>query len=150
MSIKKLILLMGLSVLFAGCSTSGDYNDNTQTSTVPPTRMGMRYLLGRGVPQDDQKAFAYFSQASAQDDAFAQNELAYMYAAGKGTKQDYGRALFWYQKAADHDLASAQYSLGVLYLRGLGTSPNKEMARKWFKRSADHGFEPAVKALART
>ncbi len=149
MSIKKLLLLLGLSMLFAGCSTGGDYSQITPTSKVDPAKAGMRYLLGRGVPQDNAKAFGYFSQAAAQDDAFAQNELGFMYAAGKGTKQDYAKALFWYQKAADHDLASAQYNLGLLYQRGLGTPPNKELAHKWFKRSADHGFEPAIKALNR-
>jgi hypothetical protein len=150
MSIKKLLLLMGLSVLFAGCSTSGDYTDNAPISSVPPTKMGMRYLLGRGVPQNNVKAFTYFNQAAAQDDAFAQNELGYMYAAGKGTPVNYEKSFFWYKKAADHDLASAQYSLGLLYQRGLGTAPNRESARLWFKKSAEHGFEPAVQALARS
>src|SRR3990167_3894460 len=123
MSIKRLILLMGLSVLFTGCST-GRYAGDMQGGYQGTSNMGVRYLLGRGVPQDNEKAFYYFKQAANDGDPLAQNELAYLYAAGKGTSRDYAQALIWYQKAADHDLASAQYNLGLMYLYGLGTPSN--------------------------
>ncbi len=146
MSIQKLILIIGLSFLFAGCSTGGYYSDN-MAGGGGPAKMGMRYLLGRGVPQNDTKAFYYFNQAANNDDPFAQNEVAYLYAAGKGTSRNYERALFWYEKAANHGLASAQYNLGLMYLHGIGTAPNKEVAMQWFQKSAARGFEPARLAL---
>lgn len=148
MSFKKLILLTGLCVLFAGCST-GRYGSAGMTASGTPTEMGTRYLLGRGVQQNDEKAFYYFNQAAQEDDAFAQNEVAYMYAAGKGTAKDYTKAFEFYEKAANHGLASAQYNLGFMYLHGLGTQANKEQAMIWFRKSAAHGFEPAQMALAR-
>src|SRR5436190_14838284 len=101
MSIKRLILIIGLCGLFAGCST-GRYDLMKGTTA----NMGVRYLLGLGVPQSDTKAFNYFRWQAAQDDPFAENELAYMYAAGKGTTRDYKKALMWYQKAASHGLES--------------------------------------------
>jgi TPR repeat protein len=153
MSIKKLLSLLsliGLSVLFAGCSTnnylpatSSAYGDNSPTST------GVRYLLGRGVPQDNKQAFYYFNQAAKQGDLFAENEIAYMYAAGKGTSRNYEKSFYWYKKAAGHGLSSAEYNLGLLYLHGLGTAPDKTQAIEWFKKSAAHGFEPARIALTR-
>ncbi len=146
MSIRKLMLIMGLSVLFAGCSTGG-YLGNNSYSDNSPKSMGVRYLLGQGVEQSDQKAFGYFSQAANNGDAFAQNEIAYMYAAGKGTPRDYTKSIYWYTKAAEQGLASAQYNLGLMYLRGLGTTPNKEIAMQWFQKSAAHGFEPARLAI---
>ena len=89
MSIKKLLLLMGLSMLFAGCSTSNYYGNNSSAySDSSPKSMGVRYLLGRGVEQNNEKAFYYFSKAADQNDPFAQNEVAYMYAAGKGTARN--------------------------------------------------------------
>jgi TPR repeat protein len=145
MLIRKIILMVGLCVLFTGCSTGmyGDIPGRPKTTAD----MGVRYLLGRGVPQSDERAFYYFSKAAGEGDLFAQNELAYMYAAGKGTSRNYSKALELYQKAAHQGLASAQYNLGLMYENGLGTTPNKALAREWYQKSAEHGFEPAKQAL---
>lgn len=149
MSVRKLMLIVGLCVLFTGCSTARYSADNMQTSlSDSSTDKGARYLLGRGVEQNNEKAFYYFSQGAAEDDPFAENELGYLYAAGKGTPQSYEKALFYYQKAANHDLASAQYNLGLLYLYGLGTPPNKALAMQWIQKAAAHQFEPAKQMLA--
>ena len=146
MSIKKLIVIIGLCVLSAACSTGGYYN--TSYGNENNTQLGARYLLGRGVRQNDAQAFYYFHQAALQGDPFAQNELAYLYASGKGTARNPAKAFKWYEKAAEHGLASAQFNLGLLYLYGVGTAPNKALAKKWIEKSAAHGFEPAVKMLA--
>jgi TPR repeat protein len=151
MSIRKLMLIMGLSMLFAGCSTGGYVDSHSSAyGDSSPKSMGVRYLLGRGVEQNNEKAFGYFSQAANNGDAFAQNELAYLYAAGKGTPRDYAKSIYWYTKAADQGLASAQYNLGLMHLRGMGTPPNKVVAIQWFQKSAAHGFEPARLALQQT
>lgn len=148
MFIKKLILWMGLSMLLVGCST-GRHVESTSTQHLSDNELGMRYLLGRGVPQDDAKAFSYFNQAAKGDDAFAQNELGYLYAAGRGTSQDYAKSFINYEKAANQGLTSAQYNLGLLYLHGLGTSANKTLALQWMQKAAAKGFEPAKQALVK-
>jgi len=147
---QKWLLLLGLSVLFVGCSTnnylalhSSAYRDNS------PRNIGVRYLLGQGVKQNDEKAFYYFHQAALEGDAFAQNEVAYLYAAGKGTAKNNALAFSWYQKAAQQNLVSAQYNLGLFYLHGIGTTPNKALAMEWFQQSAARGFQPAKTALER-
>lgn len=146
---KNLFMAFGLSVFLVACSTTRHsgltYNAPSKPETT--TELGVRYLLGRGVPQDDVKAFSYFSKAANDDDPFAQNEVAYLYASGKGTPQNNAKAFMYYQKAAKHGLASAQYNLGLLYLNGIGTEPNKTLALQWFQKSAGHGFEPAREAL---
>lgn len=147
MSIKKFIFLTLMSMLLAGCATTRSNNDIHPGESTTDT--GVRYLLGRGVRQNDAQAFYYFNKAANEGDPFAQNEVAYMYAVGKGTQRDYTKALSYYQKAADHGLASAQYNLGLLYLHGMGTQPNPGLANYWFKQAASHGFEPAKQALAR-
>ncbi len=148
MSIKKLLLLAGLCVLFAGCSTGRYYGGDWMGGEADDTKMGVRYLLGRGAMQNDRKAFEHFYKAAHEDDSFAQNEVAYLYAAGKGTARNNEKAFYWYQKAAKHGLASAQYNLGLMYWYGLGTTENKTQAMKWFKKSAAHGFLPAQQRLA--
>lgn len=144
MFIKKLGAFFFISLGIAGCVT-GREADNAESAQYT----GMRYLLGRGVKQDNEKAFYYFSKAAKYDDPFAENELAYMYAAGKGTPQNDHKAFEWYLKAANHGLASAQYNLGMLYETGLGTPQNVFLAEAWYRKSAALGFEPAKSALAR-
>lgn len=147
MFIKRLFLMLGLCVLIAGCSTGKSSYGLKFHEKETDAQLGERYLLGRGVPQNDAKAFAYFSDAAKDDDPFAQNELAFLYASGRGTPKNYNKAFEWYKKAANHGLASAQYNLGLLYLHGLGTPPNQALALQWFEKSASHGFEPARIAL---
>jgi len=147
MSISKIITLVGLSVLLAACSTARIGTNKNFAANDTTVDKGVRYLLGRGVPQSDAKAFYYFNRAAKEGDPFAENELAYMYAAGRGTVQDYQKALHYYRLAANHGLASAQYNLALMYLRGLGTPPDKEAAFALFGKSAASGFEPARKTL---
>jgi len=148
MSAHKILVFIGLSMLLAACSTNNYLASNSPAySDNNPRNVGVRYLLGRGVKQDDEKAFYYFNKAANQGDALAQNEVAYLHAAGKGTPRNSEQAFQWYKKAADQGLASAQYSLGLMYLRGVGTNQDKTLALSWFKKSAEHGFEPAQFAL---
>lgn len=145
---KKSLILLGLSILFVGCSTNKYYGNNSTTySDNSAKSMGVRYLLGRGVPQNDAMAFSYFKKAADEGDPFAQNELGYLYAAGKGTPRDNAKAFSWYKKAAEHGLASAQYNVGLFYLHGMGVQADAAQARAWFQKSAAHGFEPARLAL---
>lgn len=154
MSIKKVILVIGLCLFSASCSTQrvgllGEMSavGNQKVFSNDPYHVGMRYLTGYGAPQSDSKAFYYLSQAASQGNAFAQNEIAYMYAAGKGVSQNDVEALRWYQQAAENNLASAQYNLGLMYLYGIGTELNKAQGLKWLRKSAEHGFAPAEQFL---
>lgn len=150
MLIKTWVFFIGATLLLVGCATTGqEGNMASMFRSESSTDLGVRYLLGRGVPRNESKAFHYFSQGANEDDPFAENELAYMYASGKGTSQNDAKALYWYQQAANHGLASAQYNLGLMYLHGLGTAPSRTLALKWFQKSAAHGFEPARDTLAR-
>lgn len=146
----RVMSILFLTILLASCASDRYPNrDELKLNDAknPTTAMGVRYLLGRGVIQNDKKAFYYFNKAAHQEDPFAQNELAYLYAAGKGTAKDEKQALFWYQKAANHGLVSAQYNLGLLYLHGIGTPVNRKLAVTWIGQSAAHGFEPAKVTL---
>lgn len=150
MNFSRLVVILGMVLMIASCTTD-KYGETFYgfSSTSTNTTIGEKYLLGRGVKQDNKRAFYYFSQAAAKGDLVAQNELGFMYAAGKGTPRNYGKAFVYYHQAASKGLSSAQYNLGLLYLHGLGTPVNKPKAIEWFKRSADAGFEPARVALTR-
>src|SRR5438552_1072875 len=104
MRIKNILITICLVLLFSACSTTRSNDVSGSGKKESASALGVRYLLGRGVPQNDDKAFEYFKQAANEDDPFAQNELAYMYAAGKGTPRNNALAFKFYQKAAEHNL----------------------------------------------
>jgi TPR repeat protein len=145
------IAAVGLSLLLSACASTHKsdniYPDSPMSKGKSNSDLGVRYLLGRGVVQNDVKAFYYFSQEAEEGNPFAQNEIAYMYAVGKGTSKNVSLAFYYYQKAAEQDLASAQYNLSLMYRYGIGIEPNKELELKWLNKSAAHGFEPAKQAL---
>lgn len=149
MKIVKLLTAFVLAFILTGCSTHYANQMQASNSSALPKNMGVRYLLGRGVQQNDGKAFGYFLSDADNGDPFAQNQVAYMYAAGKGTQQNYQKALEYYLLASQQGLASAQYNLGLMYLYGLGTEPNKSAALHWIQKSASHNFEPAKTTLTK-
>lgn len=152
MNIKRTMVMCVMTATLVGCATPrymGNSDNAAAFEKESDTKLGVRYLLGRGVPQSDERAFSYFLAGARDNDPFAQNEVAYLYASGKGTERDDEKAFEYYQKAANHGLASAQYNLGLFYQQGIGVEKNDTMAANWFEKSSAHGFEPAKKALAK-
>lgn len=148
MTLKKLIAVVATSALVVSCATGSSQSGGLNFRTVSATSdMGVQYLLGRGVQQNDEKAMYYFTQAANRGDPFAKNQLGYMYLAGKGAERNPEKAFKYYKEAAEDGVASAQYSVGLMYLRGIGTAKNKNKAIEWFQNSAEGQFEPAQIAL---
>ena len=100
--------------------------------------LGLLYLHGRGVPQDDLRAVNWFRLAASEGDAPAQFNLGVMYAEGRGVPQDYAEAVHWYRLAADRSHAQAQYNLALSYAKGEGVSPDYVSAHMWFNLAAAH------------
>lgn len=144
-----ILTLLSCLLLLSACATNESYRGNInymQETKESDTHLGMRYLTGRGIPRNDEKAFSHLLTAANEGNPFAQNEVAYLYATGKGTTQDYTKAFEYYQKAARRNLSSAQYSLGLFYQYGLGQVPNHTKACQLFLKSKRSGFEPAKRA----
>ena len=58
-------------------------------------RLGVMYLHGRGVAQDDKQAVAWTRKAAEQGEAIAQYNLGVMYNTGRGVAQDDKQAVAW-------------------------------------------------------
>jgi uncharacterized protein len=116
-------------------------------------KVGRMYAAGDGVPQDDQRAFAYFSQianthpdeppgtAQAHIVANAFVALGHYYLTGipnSSIRPDPIRAreMFAYAASFFGD-ADAQYQLGRLYLDGTPSDPHQ--AARWFRLAATKG-----------
>jgi hypothetical protein len=86
-------------------------------------------------------------QASAQDHAHAQYNLAVMYQKGDGVEQSMQKSFFWYEKAANAGLAIAQYNLGMIYFEGKIVEKDEARAKELWQKAADQGLEVAVKLM---
>ncbi len=98
--------------------------------------LGLMYLDGRGVEQNDREAFNWLKKASDQGDADSATNLGYLYEQGKGVEQNPQEAFKWYKKAAENGNAGAQSSLAYCYVNGTGVEQDFAEAFKWFQKAA--------------
>ncbi|MDP1863347.1 MAG: tetratricopeptide repeat protein [Thiobacillus sp.] len=109
-------------------------------------QLGLRYVEGDGVIQNDKEAAKWFALAAKQGLLEAEYHYGLMLLKGRGVVQDYNAAFKWIEKPAKRGYAKAQYSLGELYRYGTGTAINKARAYMWFNLAAAQGVDAAAKA----
>ena len=109
--------------------------------------LGVMYLAGHGVQQDDAAAALWFRKAADQGDAVAEFQLGNQYAFGKGVPQDYSEAMAWFRKASEQGHRKATLFLGIMYGEGRGVPQDYVRAHMWFGLSAAQGEQRAVKGL---
>ena len=63
--------------------------------------LGLMYMTGQGVQQDDAAAALWFRKAAEQGYALAQSNFGTLYLYGRGVAQDDTEAAMWFRKAAD-------------------------------------------------
>lgn len=97
---------------------------------------GSDYALGRGVPQDDTLAFAWFHEAAENNLPEAQFNIGLMYANGRGVSRDDEQAFTWFRKAADNGHEKAQLNVALMLATGRGVHQSDYEAVKWFERAA--------------
>lgn len=101
------------------------------------------YLIGRGVPQDDEEALRWFRKAAEQGDSDAQTNLGSLYLLGDRIPQDYTEALKWLRPAAAQGNPTAQTKLGIMYEDGHGVPQDRVQAHMWFSLAAAEGSQLA-------
>ena len=104
------------------------------------TEMGLAYLNGTGVVEDDARAAHWLETSAAAGDAVAQYWLATLFEHGKGEGTDAAEAVRWYEASALQGNLKAMYKLAVSYAEGWGTRQNYGEAARWFSRAAEYGF----------
>lgn len=106
--------------------------------------LGIMYLLGQGVTQDNIKAQTLFQQSAEQGHLDGQYNLALLLAQHKHIKE----AIGWFEKAATQGSADAQHNLGVIYYKGLGVTADYQQAFKWYQLAAAQNNPYSLVALA--
>ncbi len=114
-----------------------------QGDALAQFNLGVMYVKGEGVPEDDAKAVYWYRKAAEHGDALAQFNLGVMYANGEGVPEDDAKAVYWYRKAAEQGDASAQYNLGLKYGKGEGVPEDYVQAYAWWSIAAAQGHDGA-------
>jgi|GEM_PF-3187570 len=110
--------------------------------------IAVRYMDGRGLPQDSAKAAEWYRKAAAQGLAPAQYRLGSLYEKGDGVARDLSMARMWYQRAAEQGNRKAMHNLAVLYADGVDGKPDYEKAATWFHQAAEYGLADSQFNLA--
>lgn len=136
------------------------------------------YVSGAGVPQDMEKASAWYRQAIGLGSGSAANALGVLYQssdaaeslawfekaaamndpngarnagqayARRGNLQDGAKAIYYLQKAADLGRAIALHDLGLLYEEGRAVRPDAVRARQFYEQAVERRVWDAVPRLA--
>jgi uncharacterized protein len=103
--------------------------------------LGMAYHAGnRGVPEDLNLAFKWYSTAAQKGHISATAALGYMYEEGLGVGKNLPEALKWYLKAAEQGDSHAAYKLGMMYNFGHGVLIDYVEAYAWFLAAGREDF----------
>ena len=79
--------------------------------------VGLMYVQGQGVPQDNRQAMEWFLKSAAQGYSMAQYRVGVGYMLGKGVAQDKCQAVRWFRKAATQGNKEAQEALREMHPR---------------------------------
>ena len=109
--------------------------------------LGLRYLLGDGIPADTVKAVYWIKKAAEKNLTAAKYNLGIMLINGIGINWDPFLAFKYFRSAAREGMNQAQYVLGVLYTDNLIVKRDWNLAYFWIKKSADNDFEAAKEIL---
>jgi len=100
------------------------------------TALGIMYITGVGVIQNDVKGFKYVQDAANKSHPKAQYTLGAIYYLGAGVNIDFKKAFSWISLSADQGYADAQHNLAQMYEAGEGVSQNFEQAYEYYLKAA--------------
>lgn len=109
--------------------------------------LGIRYILGVGVPLDTIKAAYWIGQAASKKLPAANFNFGIMLNSGIGIEWNPFAAFKNFMIAAESGMEQAQYIIGLMYTDNLIVNKNISEAEKWLSKSAERGFEESRKVL---
>ncbi|MBW6510135.1 MAG: sel1 repeat family protein [Desulfuromonadales bacterium] len=143
-----ILILLIASPTFATVDYGGVFKIEAQLAeqgdAEAQVTLGVMYLNGLGVKQDNLQAAIWFRKAAVQGEVDAQYNLAVIY----DIAQYYEGTAKWYRKAAEQGDAEAQATLGAMYLDGLGVEQDYVKASTWSRMAAEQGVAEAQYNLA--
>jgi len=96
------------------------------------TALGIMYITGVGVIQNDIKGFKYVQDAANKSHPKAQYTLGAIYYLGAGVNIDFKKAFNWISLSADQGYTDAQHNLAQMYEAGEGVSQDFKKAYVYY------------------
>jgi hypothetical protein len=139
MNIKnKIIALTLLFLLGSGLAVAADFKKGRQAAKTGDWKtalaeltplavqgnadaqviLGVMYVFGRGVPENDKTAVKWYTLAAEQGHAKGQYNLGYMYDNGRGVPENDKTAVKWFTLAAEQGNADARSQLEIMAEKG--------------------------------
>jgi uncharacterized protein len=103
------------------------------------TALGVMYIGGIGVEQNNTKGHVYIKTAADQSDPKAQYTLGALYYLGAGVTKNLNKAFYWLNLASEQGYLDAKYNLGVMYEFGEGVLQSYDKAYENFIYAARQG-----------
>ena len=111
--------------------------------------LGLRFLMGEGVPADTSQAVFWIKKAADQNLTSAKYNYAILLINGIGVQWDPFNAFKLFQSAASDGMVQAQYVVGILYTDNLTLKRDYNLAYYWIKKAADNEYAPAKEIVAK-
>jgi TPR repeat protein len=115
---------------------------------VAQHELGLRYLTGKGFPNDTLKAAYWIAKAAGQNLLPARYNLGILYNNGIAFAWNPFEAYKHFKYCAERGLMESEYVYGLLLTDNLTVSHDYPEAYRWMKAAADSGYEPAKEVLA--
>ena len=109
--------------------------------------LGIRYLLGDGVPADTILGAYWIKRAVEKKLTAAEFNYGILLMNGWGVKWNPFDAYDYFMKAANDKMPQAEYIIGIFHTDNLVVKKDWASAYKWIKMASDAGYEPAKKTL---
>lgn len=102
--------------------------------------LGRIYLVGKGVPKDERKAYEHFCQADARNNRYGSYNAGRCLYYGWGVPADRSQAFTYFQKAAGQGHSNSQEFLAQYYFEGqYGITQDYQECRRWAEKAAEQG-----------
>ncbi len=108
--------------------------------------LGMCYMQGLGVQQDDQIAFGRFQSAAEKDHPEAMNNIGLFYREGRVVEKNLEMSAKLFEKSASYDNPYGQFNFALALQNGEGVEKDEARAAALLSKSADGGCVEAIDA----
>ncbi|MGD8784848.1 MAG: tetratricopeptide repeat protein [Thioalkalispiraceae bacterium] len=109
--------------------------------------IGLLFMNGNGVEQNERTALHWFTRAGEQGLADAQYNAGVLFYTGKGVYPDNKSAIEWWQLAANQGHPNAQNNLAIMHAFAYGTKRDPDQAIKLWTAAAKQGHPDAINSL---
>lgn len=111
--------------------------------------LGLAYLGGKGVPEDDNKAIELFQEGHMKQHSYSTHNLGRCHLYGWGCEKDYKKAHELFLIASEKGVANSYRCLAEMYENGWYVEEDYENAVKYYRIAADEGSKDAIDDLKR-